>query len=226
MTETVHTSVYPTVESGSRMRADDRREQLVQVAIHLFAQKGFRGTTTKEIALAAGVTEALIFKYFPNKDALYEAILLAKADEGQFDENFKVLNDIADRRDDEALFRTVMEQMFAFHSRNVEFLRLMLYAVLEGHELAANFRERHVFRVFEFLKDYVALRQREGAFAEDLDPAFAVRALFGMPFHFSLAKNLFNCQEMGGDYNEAVDAFVRIALGGMRRQSSQRGAEV
>jgi AcrR family transcriptional regulator len=41
----------------------------------LFARKGFAGTTTKEIAEAAGVSEALVFKHFPSKAALYEEIL-------------------------------------------------------------------------------------------------------------------------------------------------------
>ena len=41
----------------------------------LFAQKGFAGTTTKEIARAAGVSEALVFQHFPSKAALYHAIV-------------------------------------------------------------------------------------------------------------------------------------------------------
>ena len=42
-------------EHGVRMTGDARREQILQAAISLFSQKGFRGTTTKEIGKAAGV---------------------------------------------------------------------------------------------------------------------------------------------------------------------------
>ncbi|MBO0800867.1 MAG: helix-turn-helix transcriptional regulator, partial [Blastocatellia bacterium] len=52
---------------ASRMAAEDRRQQILEVAVKLFSQKGFRGTTTKEIALAAGVNEAIIFRHFATK---------------------------------------------------------------------------------------------------------------------------------------------------------------
>ncbi|MBF0372900.1 MAG: TetR/AcrR family transcriptional regulator [Alphaproteobacteria bacterium] len=52
-----------------------RRNAIIDAALPLFAQKGFAATTTKEIAAAATVSEALIFKHFDSKAALYEAIL-------------------------------------------------------------------------------------------------------------------------------------------------------
>jgi TetR/AcrR family transcriptional regulator, transcriptional repressor of aconitase len=58
-----------------RMDAADRRSAIVEIATPLFARRGFAGTTTKEIAEAAGVSEALLFRHFPTKAALYEEIL-------------------------------------------------------------------------------------------------------------------------------------------------------
>ena len=52
-----------------------RRDSIVAAAVPLFARKGFAGTTTREIAEAAGVSEALVFKHFATKTALYDAIL-------------------------------------------------------------------------------------------------------------------------------------------------------
>src|SRR5262249_62281663 len=43
----------------------------------VFAAKGFHGTTTRELAQAAEVSEALLFKHFPNKEALYSAMMLS-----------------------------------------------------------------------------------------------------------------------------------------------------
>ena len=54
---------------------DAFRQRLCAVAERLFAQRGFSATTTKEIARAAGVNEAIIFRFFPHKDDLYAAIL-------------------------------------------------------------------------------------------------------------------------------------------------------
>jgi AcrR family transcriptional regulator len=56
---------------------EERRAAIIQAVRRLFADKGFHGTTTRELAEAAGVSEALLFKHFPNKEALYSAMLLA-----------------------------------------------------------------------------------------------------------------------------------------------------
>lgn len=47
-----------------------RKEKIMQTALMLFAEKGYADTSTKEISIQAGVSEALIFKHFGNKDAL------------------------------------------------------------------------------------------------------------------------------------------------------------
>ena len=65
-----------------RLDADQRRRAIVEAVTPLFARKGFAGTTTKELAEAAGVSEALVYRHFPSKEALYRAILLTDAQEG------------------------------------------------------------------------------------------------------------------------------------------------
>ena len=61
------------------MAGEKRRLQILSVAVRLFSQRGFRGTTTKEIAHAAGVSEAIIFRHFATKDDLYTAIIDLKS---------------------------------------------------------------------------------------------------------------------------------------------------
>jgi TetR/AcrR family transcriptional regulator, transcriptional repressor of aconitase len=58
-----------------RLDSDERRNTIVQAAVPLFARKGFAGTTTREIAESAGISEALLFKHFPTKQLLYGEIL-------------------------------------------------------------------------------------------------------------------------------------------------------
>ena len=57
-----------------RLSAEERREAIVTAALPLFARKGFANTTTRELADAAGVSEALIYKHFPSKESLYAEI--------------------------------------------------------------------------------------------------------------------------------------------------------
>jgi TetR/AcrR family transcriptional regulator, transcriptional repressor of aconitase len=58
-----------------RLDSEERRRGIVEAALPLFARKGFTRTTTKEIAEAARVSEALVYKHFPSKAALYEEIV-------------------------------------------------------------------------------------------------------------------------------------------------------
>src|SRR5437762_12144532 len=57
-----------------RLSAEERREAIVTAALPLFARKGFANTTTRELAEAADVSEALIYKHFPSKESLYAEI--------------------------------------------------------------------------------------------------------------------------------------------------------
>lgn len=58
-----------------RLDSDERRKAIVAAAVPLFARKGFAGTTTRELAEAAGISEALLFRHFPSKQQLYREIL-------------------------------------------------------------------------------------------------------------------------------------------------------
>ena len=59
----------------TRLDSDERRRAIVRTAVPLFARKGFAGTTTRELAEAAGISEALLFRHFPSKQLLYREIL-------------------------------------------------------------------------------------------------------------------------------------------------------
>src|SRR5580704_15615308 len=58
----------------SKLSGEDRRAAIIRAVRRVFAEKGFHGTTTRALADAAGVSEALLFKHFPNKEALYSAM--------------------------------------------------------------------------------------------------------------------------------------------------------
>ncbi|MGH7427197.1 MAG: helix-turn-helix domain-containing protein, partial [Candidatus Methylomirabilaceae bacterium] len=69
----------PRTSRSLRSAGQERQASIIVAAASLFAAKGFNGTTTREIARTAGISEALVFKYFPTKRALYAAILAEKA---------------------------------------------------------------------------------------------------------------------------------------------------
>jgi len=65
----------PSRARKPRLSAAERRSAIVAAAIRLFADKGFKGTTTRELAKAAGVTEPVLYQHFATKKDLYTAII-------------------------------------------------------------------------------------------------------------------------------------------------------
>jgi AcrR family transcriptional regulator len=63
------------MKTTAKMSGEERRAAIVQAVRAVFAEKGSHGSTTRELAQAAGVSEALLFKHFPNKEALYAAMI-------------------------------------------------------------------------------------------------------------------------------------------------------
>jgi AcrR family transcriptional regulator len=87
---------------------EDRRAQILDSAMRVFAQKGFSRATNKDIAHAAGITPGLIYHYFENKEALLYAII--------------------EERSPVAIIRSLPEDMFALPPDR--FLRFLLQQVL------------------------------------------------------------------------------------------------
>jgi AcrR family transcriptional regulator len=61
--------------SVERLPGNERRDQIVAATAPVFAERGYRGATTAELAEAAGISDGLIFRYFPTKADLYSAVL-------------------------------------------------------------------------------------------------------------------------------------------------------
>src|ERR1700710_2438148 len=55
--------------------AEDRREAVLEAGMTVFAEKGFLGTPTTEVAKAAGISQAYLFRLFPTKSDLVVAVI-------------------------------------------------------------------------------------------------------------------------------------------------------
>src|ERR1700746_2703546 len=63
------------MNSTPRMSCDERKDKILAAVRKVFARKGVEGATTRELAKEAGVSEALLYKHYPSKEALYQAML-------------------------------------------------------------------------------------------------------------------------------------------------------
>ncbi|MBA3322079.1 MAG: TetR/AcrR family transcriptional regulator [Pyrinomonadaceae bacterium] len=207
--------------SGGRMAGGERRQQIVRVAMRLFSQRGFSGTTTREIAQEAGVSEAMVFKHFATKEDLYAAILDHKACAGDMGDACAALGGAMERGDDAAVFSGLAQGVLHFHEHDTDFARLLMHSALQGHELFQMFWERNVRQMARFLCGYIRERQQAGAL-RDMEPMVIARAFIGMTLYHSLVNIIFDPQRSLLDIpNErAAQEFTEILLHGVATQAT------
>src|SRR5215831_8425607 len=178
---------------AKRLATEQRRRQLIRVAMRLFSQRGFDGTTTRQIAKAAGVNEAIIFRHFASKEKLYWAVVSHRiAEAGRIR---KLRADLASDRDEREVLAGIAESLLTRTREDSELTRLLLFSALRNSELTDDFFRTHLADLFELLADYFRRRIQMGRF-RNVDPMLAARGFIGVIYHHNLVQELFG----GGRY--------------------------
>lgn len=210
----------------TRMSGEDRRRQIIDVAIRLFSQKGFRGTTTREIALAAGVNEAIIFRHFATKHDLYSAIIDQMAGSDELQALEAQVREAMQQRDDQRVFQSIALNILDYHERDDSLMRLIFYSALEGHELCDIFFRNQVSRKHRLVADYIRQRIAEGAFRK-VDPNTAARAFFGTVLYHAQLNALYgqarNSHALLISNRQAAERFADLFLSGLRPAENRSG---
>ena len=196
-----------------RLSADARRAQILREAAQLFGSHGFNGTTTRDVAGRVGITEAALYRYFPSKEAMYQAILDERMAAPDL---LQPLEAVAEAGDDRAVFAGLALTLLRSVEEDPSILRLVLYSALEGHQLARPFQEGRIRRLREFLERHIERRIRDGAFRA-IDPLLGARAFIGMVVDHLIVREVFGQRDQYPQPPEAVaEAFVSIFLEGIR----------
>ena len=196
------------------MHASDRRTQLLNTALDIFAKRGYNGATTKEIAAAAGVTEAVIFRHFPTKQALYQAVLESEFVCPVFQEWLVKAKDCMARNDDEGLVRALAVAILESYRGDARLQRVLLFAALEGNELGLSHYRSFSIPIYELLREYIVRRQRDGALA-GYPPGSILAAIAGMASRYAVYTQLFGIKPEISD-EETIAAFTSILMNGIK----------
>jgi len=197
-----------------RVSGEERRRQIIEAATTLFSRKGFRGTTTREIAGVVGVSEAMLFKHFATKEELYAAIIEAKA---HVERLMDTVVEAAQRGNDAEVLRTLAREMVTRTRTDPALMRLTLFSALEGHALSDMMFRSRVQQLDDFLSRYIARRIAAGAF-RNVDPIQAAWNFMGMVVYHTQLLELFrqkSPRHLTSD--RAVEEMVQLFLNGVRR---------
>ena len=202
------------------MSAAERKAQIVDAAIALFGRHGFKGTTTKSLAAASGVSEATIFKHFPTKNDLYKAAFDRRTEVGT-EMLIAELQDYVERGDDERLLRTLIRAIFYGYEHDRDLHRMLLYAWLEQEppENQRLFEQMQSYPLFVFLRNYVQRRQAEGAFSQESSSLLAA-ALTGLPVQEAIRRKLYGL-DTGFSDDMVVEGYARLLLDGLKTRPAR-----
>jgi AcrR family transcriptional regulator len=151
-----------------RLDSDERRKAIVAAVVPLFARKGFAGATTRELAEAAGISEALLFRHFPSKKHLYGEILSRGCEGDPALERLSTLeaSTLTLVRMTHYMVRYFLGATEADTAERDSRLRLVLHSFLEDGEYARELFET----IFERVHPLFAASVEAAAAAGDLVP--------------------------------------------------------
>lgn len=213
------TNVRPASAGKTRLTSPERRAAIVSAAMRLFAKNGFRGATTREIAMAVGVSEPVLYQHFATKRDLYTAIvdqMVADVD-SEFQTMVGHLQSAADPKE----FLTALGgAVIDWYMTRREHIRLLFFSALEGHELAEMWHQKTTAPFLQMVQNSIAHWQSQGLL-RDVNPQVAARAFIGMVAHYGLTTTVFEMPMPGIDRKEALAHFVELILAGLNKSHGE-----
>ncbi len=195
-----------------RRAAPDRREEILQAAQRVFARYGYHGTRTHHISQEIDVSEGLIFRYFPSK----EAILATLVEEGSalLEKDMAPILEAPDEADVEAVLQTVAQRYLGAIERNRDFIALWLAE--QAYNPQINKAVQPVMEgLVRGLADYLAERQQLGFLRSDLDTKTAARVFWAILFYYTLPLTF--QPETAPDMRHVLRTAVSIIFHGTKR---------
>jgi AcrR family transcriptional regulator len=146
-----------------KMPREERRQQILEIAWGLCAEKGFSGTTMDDIADGAGVSRALVIQHFGSKEGVYEALWETLPLAHPMAEDRQVRKRM-EEKDDSGVLRACAEHIFDSNLRDAghSTLRLARFSMLENPTLFRRFSEMEQI-AWKPIVSYFEARQDEGA---------------------------------------------------------------
>ncbi len=160
---------------GRSQTSADKRRQILDAAVRVFARQGFHTCRVADIADEAGVAYGLLYHYFASKDEVLDTLFL---------ERWNVMIDVIREVDAQPL--PVREKLAAIASFIVDSYRhdpdLMKVIIVEVTRAANSFGQTHLGQIreaYELLGEIVSKGQADGVFKSDIEARFAAMAFYG-----------------------------------------------
>ena len=191
---------------------EDRRDQIIDAAMRVFAQKGFTRATNKEIAREAGITPGLIYYYFDSKEALLKAIIETRSP-------VQLISSLPPQTLElppEIFLRMMALRMLSIvESENfIRLIRMLLPEIIHNPGMAS-IAVPFFQRVFEFVGKYFEAQMKKGAL-RGTDSSLIAQVMIGTFMAFVLRRQILQDQlALQYSHEQIADAVVDTVLNGV-----------
>ncbi len=180
----------PRTEEQFQSIREKTQAHILNIALELFAQKGFKGTTISDIAKAAGVSKGLAYNYFNSKDDLMKAVLNLLIIEME-----KLFTTIKTIHDPYEKLRVIIETTFSNLKRDEKFWRLytsfsLQPEVMEDSEILANNYLNEGFKLLENIFKQIGIKNPKN------EAKLLGAIIDGMCFHYILNTDKYPLRQM------------------------------
>ena len=186
-----------------------RRNQILDAAAAVFAEKGFHRATTKEIARAAGVSEGTIYNYFASKADLLIGIMTRLAELEHLDEELAdaLQSDVRD------FFIAVFRQRMGLVRQKDETIQAIMPEIMVNPALRERFYQQFVQPTTMLFEQYIQTRVELGHI-RPLNVPLAVRAVQGM-FVGLLVLRILGDEQLLSGWDELPEVVVTLIFDGL-----------
>jgi len=189
-------------EPRKRLAADERRPQILKCAVHVFARSNYRAATVADVAAEAGISEALIYKFFPSKKAIFLEILRHMS--------ARIVSAWQDEQDrEENAVRALRNMGLEYYNRMIRHpdeLRVQFQAISEVSDkaIADQLREDHRSYMGSIAR-VLKRGMRQGTIRRDLD-------VTALAFLFNGAGILMNMMRLLAFDREFTEARISVLM--------------
>ncbi len=157
-----------------RLIPEQRREEIISAAVRLFCEKGYEGTTIRDIARAVGVTEGLLYHYFPSKAELVAECWRRRSWHSRA---VAIVGSAGDRPVPEVLLELIRDHLASLYDNGPAF-RMHAAEMLRDGELAS-MSQHYIHETHNAIAEYVRRNQRLGRITADADPDVVAHVILG-----------------------------------------------
>ncbi|MEX2198771.1 MAG: TetR/AcrR family transcriptional regulator [Burkholderiales bacterium] len=171
--------------------ASAKEAAILAAAERLFAERGYAGTRTADIARAAGVTERTLFKYFPGKDVLLRRVVLPAMLGAALPAELARLDSLlGEDRPFADWYVAFMRDRVAAATRNPHAIRVLLGELLTSAEARARFGALWKRHLWSAMVKAIGRYQARGELRADLDAESLARMVMSLNLGYLLARTL------------------------------------